>query len=155
MFEWLARWMRRSPLKVAQDVACMAVPELHTLLEFSAKLQDEQFVCGVPKTLHSFLLIQLAYIHDMVGILIATASGNGVPAMGVVARIAFDPAFNWVEYVNTLTQSLKEASLGDRTPTERVEIERLTNLLVASAHAFMPLRQKLASELRKAGVVWR
>jgi hypothetical protein len=142
-------------MKVAQDVACVAVPELKDLLDFSAKLQKEEFQCGVPKTLHSFLLIQLAYIHDMVGILVATASGDGVPAIGVVARIAFDPSFNWVEYVNTLTASLKEASLGERTSVERVEIERLTNLLVQSAHAFMPLRQKLASELRKAGVVWR
>jgi hypothetical protein len=142
-------------MKVAQDVACVAVPELKDLLEFSTKLQAEEFLCGVPKTLHSFLLIQLAYIHDMVGILVATASGDGVPAMAVVARIAFDPSFNWVEYVNTLTASLKEASLGERTPVEREEMERLTKLLVQSAHAFMPLRLKLASELRKAGVVWR
>jgi hypothetical protein len=155
MFEWLAQWMRRSPLHVAQDVACVAMPELRGLLEFSNKLQEEKFLSGVPQTLHSFLVLQLAYVHDMLGILVATASNDGAPVMSVVARVAFDPSFNWVEYVNTLTASLKEASLGERTPIERVEIERLTNLLVASAHVFMPLRRKLASELRKAGVVWR
>jgi hypothetical protein len=142
-------------MRVAQDAACIAIPELQSLMQFSVKMQDEKFVCSVPKTLHSFIVMQLAYVHDLVGILVAQAHGDGGPAMAVVARLAFDPAFNWVDYVNTLTMSLKEASLGDRTSAELAEIERLTNLLVASAHVFMPLRQKLASELRKAGVVWR
>lgn len=76
MLTWLTHWLRRSPMKVAQDVACVAVPELTTLMEFSNKLQAEEFLCGVPKTLHSFLVIQMAYIHDLIAILVAAASGT-------------------------------------------------------------------------------
>ena len=147
--------IRRNPTKVAQDVACIAMPELKTLAEFASKLQSETFMSGVPQTLHSFMLVQLSYIHDMIGILAATGGADRDSAMSVMARIAFDPVFNWVDYVNTLNKGLGLAKEWTRTTVELVEIERLTNLLVQSAHAVMPLREKLASELRKAGVVWK
>ena len=155
MLDWITRWIRKNPMHIAEDAACTAIPELKNLMEFNYKMQEEKFNCGVPKTLHSFILLQLAYIHDMLGILVAHAHGNGDPSMAVVARVAFDPSFNWVDYVNTLNAGLHEAASRDRTPEELAEIERLTNILVQSVHVFIPLRQKLASELRKVGVVWK
>jgi hypothetical protein len=153
---WPSQKRRASAL--ALDTVSSLTNELAGLLEFQTKLVAEpDFKHGELQHLRTTLLLQIAYIHDTLALIWAVAYSEPGPLVTHLVRIGQTPAYQWTDYVNHLTQGLTDALRESPTMPEelRGEVERMKTLLVESAHAVMPVRNKLAQDLRKAGIVWK
>lgn len=141
----------RRAVITAQDIAVSTIPELRALLDYMNKFMAEKFTDGALVHLHSVMVMQLAYFHDTLGLIIALTLKEPTPLLGHLVRLGYSPAYNWADYTNRLRESLLKDF--DDSPTS--ERRQMAELLVQSAHVVMPVRNKLATELKKAGIVWK
>lgn len=138
---------------LAQDMVVSSLTELQNVLVCADHVQAAKFTDPNLVQLQTTILLQVMYLHDTLGMVAATALNEPSPLIDQIARFAFSPAYNWTDYVNRISEGLSFAR--GLSSTFKEEVQKMNDLLLESAHAIMPLRQKLAVELGKAGIVWK
>jgi hypothetical protein len=142
------------PLKVAYSAACQVQQELEDLRKFREKLHTTLLHVPMAQNVQTVIGLQLAYINDVLFVIRAAAMQDGPSQLEFIARVALSKQYQWTEFVNNVCGTIDSQITADTLPEVRKDADTLKSLLRESAQVVMPLRTKLAGEMRKAGVVW-
>lgn len=133
-------------LDMALDVAVRSMDGLGDVQDSMDRLRALKIDNDSVDLIRNIALMQLTYIHDMIGMMVAFGTRTGEPPLGLLVTLAHGKAWNWSVYVNSIVEAMAARGASN---DETVELRAaLTNTLVP----MQTLRDMLQQSLRAEGV---